>query len=160
MFQQFMQRVFEQGAETVSFQSTLKQVFMRHIYSYSMELFDYMYDGGLKGRTMHSPPNGEDTQFRKVLESLAWVQAEDLEIKSEYYHEQQWKLAIKSLKKANEAGTPEEKMGHLVKAYNTVATSSRLFADPKDSVSPEEVTVVLMYLLVKACPQRMIAAVK
>jgi len=43
MFQQFMDYIFEKGAEALDFQSPLKQVFMRHLYTYSIELFYYMY---------------------------------------------------------------------------------------------------------------------
>ena len=104
------------------------------------------------------PPNAEDIQFHKILESLAWVRPEDLEIKPEYCHEQQWKLVTKSLKKADKAGPPEKIIGYFIRAYDTISTCSRLFSGQKHAESPE-VTIVLIYLLIKACPQRVITAI-
>ena len=84
------------------------------------------------------------------------MKPEDFGIKPSHIKEIQWQLAIKYLKKSEKVVIPEEKLDCYVKVCNIISGDVRTSFFEQD---PNEV-YIMVWLLIKAFPERMITTLK
>ena len=100
-------------------------------------------------------PLKEDYEFYKRTRLLDWVTPEHLEIKKLFRN--QLGLAIKWIRKMDEANSVMEKFKCIQNAQNNVNNLIKFSSGKNENAGQDEVTPIFQYILIKAHPERIIS---
>lgn len=114
-------------------------------------------------------PSASDERLYSRMKQLGELPFTEFEVKEEFYHEKLEKLAVAGIafepyyieyKQLDERITPLEKLRTFAKVYQIVFDALEVYSKSSKPAGADESNPIMMYLLLKSCPQHMYSTIK
>lgn len=102
----------------------------------------------------------EDNHLFHKCVSLSWLKPQHMEIKEIYVKEKLWQIAINCLHKMDFEKSPVEKLRCVESAFQILINSISFCSGKQISAGVDDIMPILIYVVIKSQPRRMITNLK
>ena len=102
----------------------------------------------------------QDLAFYLRLKTLDWVTYDHLKITPAMRVSGMWDIAAKILKQVDKLKTASEKLDKILECNRIITKSYSLVLDANQTITLDDVYPIVIYILIKAAPRRIISNIR
>ncbi len=102
----------------------------------------------------------EDREFFNKTNNLSWLTPEHSEIKKIYINEKLWVIAMNCINRMDDEKSPIEKLRCVQSAYQILNNSINFSSGKEEHAGVDDIIPILIYVIIKSKPKRIISNLK